>query len=177
MARAVHGQKYDYNDAIYIKMTLKVSINCFSHGIFLQEPRSHLTGGGCPECFNEIRGLSSLLTTEELIERATKLHGNKYDYSLATYNGGKEKIKIGCPTHGWFWQNADSHLYGDPPHGCPACARERINAATVAKRILLDKWIERSIEEHGTKYDYSLVAFDTISDDVTIVCPVHSTFV
>jgi hypothetical protein len=34
------------------------------------------------------------LTTEEFIEKAIKIHGDKYDYSLVEYIGNKKNIKI-----------------------------------------------------------------------------------
>lgn len=46
------------------------------------------------------------LTTEEFIEKARKIHGNKYDYSKIEYKGCSEKICIICHEHGEFWQEA-----------------------------------------------------------------------
>ena len=57
-------------------------------------------------------------TTEEFIQKAREIHGNKYDYSKVKYINNKEKVCIICPTHGEFWQIADSHLGGQ---GCPKC--------------------------------------------------------
>lgn len=42
------------------------------------------------------------LTTEEFIERARKIHGNKYDYSKVNYVNAKTKVCIICPIHGEF---------------------------------------------------------------------------
>ena len=42
-------------------------------------------------------------TTEQFIEEAKQIHGDKYDYSKAIYNGCDEKICIICPEHGEFW--------------------------------------------------------------------------
>ena len=36
------------------------------------------------------------LTTEEFIERARKIHGNKYDYSKVNYVNAKTKVCIIC---------------------------------------------------------------------------------
>jgi len=51
-ANEVHGDHYTYKDTVYIKSTVKVAIGCRIHGNFLQEPRQHLSGEGCPECGN-----------------------------------------------------------------------------------------------------------------------------
>src|ERR1035437_4265917 len=76
-ARKVHGDKYDYSKTIYIKALDKTIIICPIHGKFLQAPHSHLRGDGCPKC-----GGTGKFTTEDFIQKAREVHGNKYDYSL-----------------------------------------------------------------------------------------------
>lgn len=44
------------------------------------------------------------ITTEEFIQRARKVHGNKYDYSKSKYVNSKTKTTIICPIHGEFQQ-------------------------------------------------------------------------
>ena len=55
---------------------------------------------------------------EEFIEKARKIHGNKYDYSKVEYINNKTKVCISCPEHGEFWQTPDHHLRGC---GCKLC--------------------------------------------------------
>ena len=57
--------------------------------------------------------------TEQFIEEARKVHGDKYDYSKADYQGGRVKVCIICPEHGEFMQEPANHLSG---RGCPKCA-------------------------------------------------------
>lgn len=45
-----HEDKYDYSLVEYKNLHDKVKIICPQHGIFLQEPNSHLSGRGCPRC-------------------------------------------------------------------------------------------------------------------------------
>lgn len=40
--------------------------------------------------------------TFDFIEKAKKVHGDKYDYSLVDYKKSHTKIKILCPIHGEF---------------------------------------------------------------------------
>ena len=58
------------------------------------------------------------LTKEQFIEKARKIHGDKYDYSLVEYKTNKGKIKIICPDHGIFEQRVNNHLQKT---GCPFC--------------------------------------------------------
>lgn len=54
--------------------------------------------------------------TENFIEQARKVHGDKYDYSKVDYVDANTLVSIICPNHGEFKQTPSSHLSG---HGCP----------------------------------------------------------
>ena len=58
------------------------------------------------------------MSTEEFIQKAKAVHGDKYDYSKVEYAGSKTKVCIICKKHGEFWQIPSSHLKG---HGCVKC--------------------------------------------------------
>ena len=60
------------------------------------------------------------LTTEEFIEKAKAVHGDKYDYSHVKYVDYRSKVCIICPEHGEFWQRPDTHLKG---HECSECGK------------------------------------------------------
>jgi hypothetical protein len=57
------------------------------------------------------------------IEKAKKIHGDKYDYSKVEYIGNHKKVCIICPEHGEFWQTPANHLKGN---GCPKCKASKI---------------------------------------------------
>lgn len=114
-AREVHGDKYDYSKVIYKNNKTKVTIICPEHGEFEQMPNSHLEGKGCRKCAQ-----NEMSNNKDFIEKASKIHRNKYDYSLVEYCGNKTKVKIICPTHGVFEQAPNHHLKGV---GCPHCQR------------------------------------------------------
>jgi hypothetical protein len=42
------------------------------------------------------------LNTKIFIERAKKIHGDEYDYSLVEYKNNKTKVSIICKKHGIF---------------------------------------------------------------------------
>jgi len=58
------------------------------------------------------------MTTEEFIQKAKTIHGDKYDYSKVEYVSANTKVCIICPIHGDFRQLPSSHLRG---HGCKEC--------------------------------------------------------
>lgn len=113
-AKGIHGDNYDYSKVIYIKNSKKIVITCQEHGDFEQVPASHLNGNGCPHCSGNIQ-----LTTEIFIEKAKKIHSDRYDYSKVEYKSMHNKVTITCLEHGEFNQTPDSHV--NQSSGCPSC--------------------------------------------------------
>ena len=126
----VHKNKYDYSKVNYKGAHIKVCIICPEHGEFWQTPHDHLDGHGCPKC-----GGTGKLTTQVFIERAKRIHNNKYDYSASKYINNLSLIKIICPIHGEFEQIASEHLRG---HGCPMC-KESSYEKDIAEELKKDK--------------------------------------
>lgn len=52
------------------------------------------------------------LTKDTFINKALKVHNNKYDYSKVNYVNNHTKVCIICPEHGEFWQQPNLHLNG-----------------------------------------------------------------
>ena len=159
-AQKVHGDKYDYSKVKYVNNATKVAIICPEHGEFLQSPKLHIKGAGCPWCSGRLR-----LTTEEFIKRAREVYGEKYDYSKVNYVNSRTKVAIICPEHGEFLQQPTQHLSGQ---GCPQCVgREKLNTK---------EFIKRARQVHGDKYDYSKVEYVNNITKVIIICPEHGEF-
>lgn len=159
-----HGHLYSYNETVYFNNKKKVKIICKKHGIFKQSPNSHLNGGGCQICGNNQK-----LTTETFIERATKKHGDKYNYNETVYHGNnKKKVKITCKKHGIFTPDAGSFLRGC---GCDKCRR-----IVVMEKYYLTKeeFIERSMKVHGDFYDYGFFVYNGRNKKVNIICKKHN---
>ena len=115
----VHGHRYDYSKVKYANTITKVDIICPEHGIFSQAPNGHMEGKGCNKCASNVKAEKFIMSENDFIARAIKVHGNTYDYSKVDYKGAKEKITIICPEHGEFEQLAGSHIRGS---GCSSCA-------------------------------------------------------
>lgn len=119
-AREIHGDKYNYSKVEYNTTNDKVCIICPIHGEFWQRATNHINKGNkCPKCHPNYNK-----TTEDFIEMARRIHGNKYDYSKVEYKNNITKVCIICPEHGEFWQRPNSHL--SRKHGCPHCANSKL---------------------------------------------------
>ena len=163
-ARKIHGNKYDYSKVNYVNGKTKVTIICPEHGEFEQTPSVHLLGCACPKCAIKKNKNKLSLTIEQFIEKARKIHGNKYNYSKVNYVNAYTKVTIICPEHGEFEQTPSVHLLGC---ACPKCA---------GKNITKKDFIEKARKIHGDKYDYSKVNYVNSQTNVTIICPEHGEF-
>ena len=157
-AKLVHGDKYDYSLVNYVNGKTKVKIICPIHGEFEQIAENHLDGHGCSKCRSD-KLRSNGKTTEQFIEEAKKIHGERYDYSLVNYVNNKTKVKIICREHGVFEQFPTDHLKG---YNCPKCKKSR--------KKTTEQFIEESKLIHGEKYDYSLVDYINGKTKVKIIC-------
>jgi hypothetical protein len=109
--------------------------------------------------------------TDSFIELATKIHKGKYDYSNVVYTQCHVKVCIVCPEHGEFWQTPAGHLRNS---GCYRCAKEKMFSDSQQRRK--EEFINKAVEKHGDKFDYSLVEYVNSYTAVTIKCPQHGYF-
>lgn len=121
--RAVHGTLYDYSRVVYENVHTPVEIVCPTHGSFSQKPNAHLSGQGCPDCWENRRKAFGAAKTvsykADFAERAARVHRGAYSI-LSTPENSHDDVRFNCPKHGDFTQKAFSHLDG---HGCPSCGR------------------------------------------------------
>lgn len=172
-AKKIHGDKYDYFLVDYKNSYTKIKIICPIHGIFEQLPNNHLQGSKCNICYpngTSDFNLKKKITKEEFIEKANKIHSNKYDYSLVNYINNKIKVKIICKIHGVFEQRPDMHLQGQ---GCPECGITK-RASNQTKTI--EDFIEEANKIHSNKYDYSKTIYKNNRNKVIIICSEHGEF-
>lgn len=121
-ANIKHNNKYDYSKIknVYEKTTTKIPIICPIHREFLQTGMSHLGGNGCPKCGIDTTSEKRRKTIAQFIEEATKIYGNKYDYSETIYQNCRERVKVFCNIHKeYFTVKPKEHLYMG--FACPKC--------------------------------------------------------
>ena len=169
-ANKKHSNFYDYSKVQYIACKQKVIIICPKHGEFRQTPGNHMMGQGCKQCGIARRAKSHLYTTDIFINKAKKIHGNKYDYSGVFYKKSNLKIEIACKEHGSFSQTANDHLSG---YGCKQCAIEsNIERHTMST----EDFIKKAKVKYGNKYNYSKSIYKGCRKNIIITCPEHGDF-
>lgn len=157
-----HGDCYDYTSTIYVKSSEKVTIRCLKHGDFLQYPRDHIRGHGCPKCKKVEH-----ITTSEFIKRAKDYHGDRYDYSNSVYVNQKTLVSVTCNDHGPFLVRPANHWKGV---GCPVCRGPK------KKPHNTKQFIKDAKKIHGDRYDYSKSVYTKNKDQITVICKKHGEF-
>lgn len=158
-AKLVHNNKYDYSKTVYTHIENKIIITCPIHGDFMQTPGSHLAGHGCGGCAGNIKR-----TTEEFINKAMQIHGNKYNYCKVNYTNKNAKVIITCPEHGEFEQIASEHINGA---NCPKCQ---------GFYRTVEEFVNKAHKIHNYKYIYNKAIYVNAKTKVTITCPEHGDF-
>ncbi|AND75469.1 endonuclease [Acinetobacter phage vB_AbaM_ME3] len=119
------GNRFDYSLIDYNKNNVKIKIICNQcSNTFEQTPANHLHFNGCKPCETNAKSKRNTKSKDKVIEDFVKMHGTKYDYSKVDYKAWNIKITIGCPHHGDFKQEPNSHLQGN---GCPKCGRLKLS--------------------------------------------------
>lgn len=161
-AKEVHGDTFDYSNTEYINKRTKVTILCKQHGPFEILPHTHTSQKiGCAKCSG-----CSKKTTEQFIQEAIAIHGDRYDYSKVEYKSAKQNVIIICSIHGEFSQRYSSHITNQS--GCPNCCGN--------VRKTTSQFIEDAQKIHKERYDYSLVDYKNKKTKVTIICKQHGLF-
>lgn len=128
------------------------------------------------------------LTLNEFIERATKVHNNKYDYSLVQYISSTEKVNILCGIHGVFNQVVANHLNGKGCKYCYYASKKRVKQIKTTtkkdkqvktkgiKAISDEEFIKKCQKIHNNKYGYEKTKFIKSNEKIIITCKIHGDF-
>ena len=150
----------------------KIPIWCRDHGeFFIQQAANHMNGQGCPKCGTSTT--SNKRRKDDPITALQAVHGDRYDYSRASYVNSHTKIEIVCQKHGPFLQRPNAHLRGN---GCPKCLldRRKVNGAARTQEFT-STFAARAAEVH--KGAYAIVQMPTRVHDIAVLhCPKHGEF-
>lgn len=114
--------------------------------------------------------MSKKLTTEQFIEKAKAVHGDRYDYGEVVYKDSRSDVAIICKTHGIFMQKGNAHLQGS---GCKKCGAEKRMDSTRTDESL---FLSRVKKVHGDEYDYSKFRYVGLNHKSIIICKEHGEF-
>ena len=177
--KGVDITKLDFSKAVYINRRTKLCLICrekdengVEHGEFWQTPKNLLNGKCCPKCGNNKKGQAKKLTNEQFLEKAKKIHGNKYNYSKVDYKNSKTKVCVICPEHGEFLVVPSSHI-GCKKQGCPECAKKKLSDE---RKYPFEDFIIKANKIHKNKYSYVEKTYRGLKNKMLIICPEHGEF-
>jgi len=164
----IFNDKYDYSKTEYINYHTELILTCIKHKKdFKVTPLIHIRSlsGCCPDCYKEIMNFK--LGMHDFINRAKKIHRNRYDYNLVDYINEYKKIKIKCNNCGLiFEQIPKNHL---KYQGCKRCYKS-------SGEVRITNWLNdnnikfihnyrfnncRSINNNWLSFDFYLSEFNT----------------
>lgn len=158
----IYKNKYEYIRRYKKLGSYYFEIKCKKHGIFHKKTGNHYyKKQGCPNCSKPNK-----LTKEIFIEKATTIHGEKYDYSKIIYKNNREKVQIICKNHGKFEQTPSNHLYHK--QGCPKCRKNRTMDTELFIKLAKTKYNDRF------KYDKTI--YINSRTKVIVTCKSHGDF-
>ena len=163
-----YGDRFIYDKVEFNSLKDNITLICSEHKIEFQiqfKSCFKSEGVNCPLCKRKKISETKLknysgLSNEQFIEKANKVHNNKYDYSkVDMLNRNKDgKVCIICPIHGEFWQKPSQHLFGK---GCKECGTNKLNTET---------FIKKAKKIHGDDFSYEKTIYKSIFDYVTVKC-------
>jgi len=122
LANKVHEGRYSYDKVVLPRPNARhgsITITCREHGDTIVNSGGHLAGTGCMKCYKA----GKRMTNQEYIEKAKKVHGGRYNYSLVNYKTADDKVTIICPEHGAFEVIASKHT--NISRGCGKCSARK----------------------------------------------------
>ena len=145
-ARAVHGEKYEYDESRPPRITTDyIRYKCPVHGWQESRYECHVNQGcGCALCAGTLTKLSAEKRKQRWIERCRKKFNDRFDYSQFEYVDNDTKGTIICREHHCsFITDPWTHLRGSG--ACPLCSSSKGEA-------LIRTWLENNKVKFDTQY-------------------------
>lgn len=121
----LHGGRYKYPDQPFNGTKQKISALCPVHGLFQIDAGPHLRlKTGCKKCGHISASAAKKRSVSSWLEQVSVVHGIRYEYDTTNWDGVMSKVRIRCPKHGWWQQQALKHAQGQI---CPKCANDRLS--------------------------------------------------
>lgn len=164
-AKEIHKGKYVYHQD-FLNTRGNIVITCPKYGYFIQTPKRHLKGQGCPECGKEFAKQCQKGKYEEFIKRANEKFGERFTFPNISeeYENKFSEITICCNKCGNTYRNINSYFLSSPYGNCDCETKnityEELSSMTDANNIVPfegqrlkyhDK-VELICEKHG-KYE------------------------
>lgn len=168
----IHGDKYDYSDSKYVNKSTKIAIKCNKCGnIFMQTPKRHLNGQGCPKCGAEYARLLKKNDYKTFLQKANIKYGNRFSYPYIEneYENNKKKITVKCNDCGFeFKKRPNDFLSQKFDIKCKQC-KNKSNSNIISYEELKKFETDNKIEKFEGQLNIK-------NDEVTVICEKHGKY-
>lgn len=162
-AKEKWGDKYSYDNVVYIDCKKHVLITCKTHGDFPITPDNFIRGKECPKCKGTYKR-----TKDEFVEEANKIWGDKFDFSESNYTRMNSSIIARCVEHGYFKTLPVQVLKG--VCSCKKCTKiKAIETNTTPFREI----VEKAKYIHGDRFEYIESSYINVNKKMDIKCLKH----
>ena len=169
-AKETHNGKYTYSNFVYVNNKTKGYITCPIHGDFLQTPKNHINGQGCPICGKEYAKNCRKNNFEIFLTTAKERFKNNFSYPYIEeeYENSHSKITIRCNTCGnTFVKIACDHITS-PNGGCNVCYKKSFEKYYSYEELLKHNILGLNIKPFEGKKEYR--------DKCIVICPKHGEY-
>lgn len=113
------------------------------------------------------------LTTEQFIEKAKQIYGDRFDYSKTKYLNATTKLTITCREHGDFTVLPQHHIKkdGSAKTGCSYCGKKAINRD---RRFTQEQFLEKVKGIEGVSFEKSI--YKDKRSKLIVTCNIHGDY-
>ncbi len=147
----------------------KIKCQCKQCGHIWEQTYSNLKRGrACPICARKRNEEARRLKGKSNFFNSIK---DRSIVCLSEYINSSTKIELQCLICGNKWKATPNKIVSG--RGCPECKKKKLGLHNKKTQEYI---IQKFIEQHGDKYDYSKVEYKNYKTKVCIICPEHGEF-
>lgn len=167
-AREKHKEKFEYpepKNVVTYNTILKIYCK-MCNKFFNQRAGIHLRSkGGCKKCSMSLTPEKRESEKIKFIKKSTKLHENKFDYSIFNFINYTTKGNIICRKCNFiFPQTPSIHLEG---RGCRKCANKKTG---LIMKHSINEFILKLQTIHGFRFIFDINKYKTLKDKIEFGC-------
>ena len=170
-AGKIHNYKYGYLHFIFVNTHTKGYITCPIHGDFLQTPKNHLRGQGCPICGKEYAQNWSKNNYIGFLKTVRDRFGDdtfEYPNIEEEYKNSHSKITIKCKKCGnVFTKIACDHITSEKG-GCKICYKKSFEKYYTYENLLKLNVLNLNIKPFEGEKEYR--------EKMVVICPIHGEY-
>lgn len=169
LARAKHGNRFDYSRVEFVNQQTPVTIGCPEHGWVIQTPDRHLASEGCWQCGVDTRArIKKEQGRLKFLTEFENKHGPRLRL-VTDYRGATEPIVIECRAAGHRLETTPDRLNQYFRNGCTLCRRQEL----ADQRQKSQEQFLVEAKDRFPDFDYAKTRYKSALEPIQFTCPFH----